>query len=121
MLETEFFAELNMAPVGLLSDCQYDNEYRLGVEYGDDICEFVDDKGYNCRECPKAEQKELYYPPIDDFTLLQLVIICGLPENISKTDLEQQRQDIFNHILKSDKKEEVRELLQGLIQEYSRS
>ena len=36
--EIDFYCKFDIAPLGMLSECMYDNEFRLGVSYGDDVC-----------------------------------------------------------------------------------
>lgn len=75
--ELDFYAFYNISPIGLLSDCQYDNELRLGIEYGDDVCEYIQDETSHCKECEKQKQKIPYYPPITDDVIINILLICG--------------------------------------------
>ena len=122
MEEENFYCKLNMSPIYILSDCQYHNEFKYGVSLGEDICDHIDEE-YDCNNCPKSKEKYLYYPPINYYVLLELIILCGLPDRISK-DLNKQKTDILNHVLfkcnNEEIRKEVREFLIGYFQEYSR-
>lgn len=126
MQEEDFYCHFDIAPICLLSDCQYHNEFEHGVCFGDDVCEYMDDKGYNCTDCSKSEEKHLYYPPITDDLIVNFILICGT-ENIHTYNYFtfEDKDIILKDIIEVCKKyptarNKVRQLLIGQCQEYGR-
>jgi len=124
--EVNFYCHFDVAPLGMLSDCQYHNEFHLGVSYGDDVCEHTDDE-YDCKQCLKNEEKYLYYPPITDDLLVNFLLICGIDSGLATKHYYtfQDKYDILCYVkAKADKdtkvKQEIRQLLLGQCQEYGR-
>lgn len=125
-MEEDFYCYFNISPICLLSDCQFHNEFKHRISFGEDVCEHVDDNGYNCENCSKSEEKYLYYPPITDDLLINFLLLCGL--NGLKTKhyyTYQDKQDILDYVKAVAKDNEtitkhIRELLTAQCQEYGR-
>lgn len=129
-MEEDFYCYFDIAPICMLSDCMFHNECHHGISFGDDVCEQVDSdplgEDTSCGDCPKKEEKYLYYPPITDDLLVNFVLICGT-ENIhttsyytvedKKTILEDTKKVCDNYPTARNK---VRQLLIGQCQEYGR-
>lgn len=77
-MDKDFYKFFNIEAANVLSDCSYFNLYDIGYEYGDDVCEHMDDD-ITCKECPKSEKRYEHYPPITDDIIVNLILICGLP------------------------------------------
>ena len=77
-MDKDFYKFFNIEAANVLSDCSYFNLYDIGCEYGDDVCEHMDDD-VTCKECPKSEKRYEHYPPITDDIIVNLILICGLP------------------------------------------
>lgn len=121
MNDVEFYTYFDLEPIAILSDCEYDNLYRVHVHYGQDVCDYVDEPNHKCKDCKKGTPTYPYYPPVNEFILLQLILLVGIPDRVSR-NLEQQKQDILNHVIAKCKNEEIKKdvvnLLKGYIQEY---
>lgn len=127
--DLNFYIHFSIAPIGRLSNCEYDNMFRLGVSYGEDICDYIDEDPEinHCKTCEKAKQETLYYPPITDFILVNLLILAGtkpseLPIYCGR---DEDKSRIFEHVKVkcwSDNtlRDKVRDLLIGHLQEWSR-
>ena len=69
--EIAFYCEFDIAPLGMLSECMYDNEFRLGVSYGNDVCLHLEDtEKSSCKDCENGQSTKLYYPVITDFIII---------------------------------------------------
>lgn len=126
--DIKFYCYFDMCPLELLSNCQFDNEFRLGIEYGEDVCEFINEEQTEstCKDCPKLKQKTPWYPPITDQIIVNLILITG----ITKSDLplyynNEHKLQVFRHSIEQANnnesiRNEIRKLLQGHLQEWSR-
>lgn len=121
--EIEFYCKFAICPLGILTDCQYDNEFRLSICYGDDVCEHTEEE-YNCKECEKTKQEKPYYPPITDFVIINFLLICGVDDNLKTYYSTEDRDKILDYVVEKSKaqeiKQRIREVLIGHLQEWSR-
>ena len=104
-MEKQFYKYFNVAPV-MLSNCTYHNEFTYGIEYGEDVCEFVDEdpETNHCKTCKKAEQLQEYYPSITEDVLLRFVLICSLDidwtgKSVAKASIYDIKEKILNSIM----------------------
>ena len=125
--EIEFYSYFDISPIGILSNCQYDNEFRLGLEYGEDVCEHVDEDpdSYSCNTCIKHKQDTLYYPPITDDLIINLLLLCGTENlNVERYSTKQDKYSILEYIKQFKQSQSaydlIRDLLIGHLQEWSR-
>ena len=129
--DINFYCYFTIASLGILTGCMYDNELKHGIQFGDDVCEYTEcempwnPKNDSCEGCPKLKEETLYYPPITDNILLNLILICGLDGlDLPLYYSEEHKDKILNWaILKSKDeniKQKIRDLLIGHLQEWSR-
>lgn len=124
--EIDFYRYFDINPVGKLSNCQYDNELRLGVEFGDDLCSNLKDEDQKnaCNNCPKHEQIELYYPPITDDVIINLILLVGVDDlNLDTYATAADKYVILDYIKRFKKSAYslIKEILIGHLQEWNRT
>ena len=123
--EIDFYCKFDIAPLGMLSECMYDNEFRLGVSYGDDVCLYLENtEKASCKDCKHGQGTKLYYPVITDFIIINFLLICGVDDTLKTYYSTEDRNKILNYVLEKannqEIKQKIRELLIGHLQEYSR-
>lgn len=106
-----FYKHYLIEPMLMLSECQYDNEMNVGVSYGDDVCEHLEDD-YSCEECSKSRKTKEYYPSISDYVLLSMLLIVNraghLAYDNSSIETEEKREEFIKNLIAiSDEDEEV--------------
>ena len=121
--EIEFYCYFDIAPICMLANCQYHNEFEHGICYGDDVCEFVDDDTDNCSDCPKAEETETYYPPITDDLIINFLLLVGVENlDLGTYSTQEDKYRILEYVktFKQSSYDLIRDLLIGHLQEWSR-
>lgn len=73
-MEQEFFEAFGIEPT-MLCNCSYKNLQEYRYEYGDDVCEHIDDFEFSCKDCEKSKKSIPYYPPITSDIVLKLINI----------------------------------------------
>ena len=73
-MEQEFFEAFGIEPT-MLCNCSYKNLQEYRYEYGDDVCEHIDDFEFSCKDCEKSKKSIPYYPPITPEIVLKLITI----------------------------------------------
>lgn len=101
MVEKEFYKYFGIESTTILSDCQYENEYRCGICYGDDVCDYTEDDNIKCKNCEKSKPKYEYYPSITYDVISQLLWVCPVTHNQSFNlpDYENMKDDILQHVM----------------------
>ena len=121
--EQEFYAYFDISPIGVLSDCGFENLQRLGIEEGYDVCEHMYEKDFNCKQCKDSEQKYPWYPPITDDLIINLLLLCGT-ENLDLDcySCEEDKYKILEYVkqYKQSAYDLIRDILIGHLQEWSR-
>jgi len=122
--EIEFYCYFDIAPLGLLSDCQYDNEFRLGVCEGQDVCDYLEEmEGNPCHKCKKSKQEKLYYPPITDSVIINLLLLVGVDNlNLDCYSTQEDKYKILDYVktFKQSANSLIRDILIGHLQEWGR-
>lgn len=123
--EIDFYCKFDIAPLGMLSECMYDNEFRLGVSYGDDVCLHLENtEKSSCKDCKNGQGTKLYYPVITDFIIINFLLICGVDDTLKTYYSTEDRNKILNYVLEKannqEIKQKIRKLLIGHLQEYSK-
>ena len=124
--EVEFYCYFDISPICMLSNCQYYNEFEHDVCYGDDICEYMDEADHDCIVCEKREETKLYYPPITDDLIINLILLCGTENlNVERYCTKQDKYSILEYIKQFKQSQSaydlIRDLLIGHLQEWSRT
>ena len=70
-IEKEFFEAIGVEPI-MLCNCSYKNLREYRYEYGDDVCEHIDDFEFSCKDCEKSKKDIPYYPLITPEIILKL-------------------------------------------------
>ena len=70
-MEKQFFEAFGIEPT-MLCNCSYKNLQEYRYEYGDDVCEHIDDFEFSCKDCEKSKKSIPYYPPITPEIVLGL-------------------------------------------------
>lgn len=120
--EQEFYAFFDVAPLGILSDCGFDNLHRLHIEEGYDVCEHMYD-GIKCENCEYSKQKYPWYPPITDDLIINLLLLVGTENlEVGTYSTLQDKYQILEYVktFKPSGYSLIREILIGHLQEWSR-
>ena len=113
----EFYRAMGIQPI-YVSGCEFENLYRLGLEYGSDICEHVEETDFKCKDCKLSEISEIIYPPITDgmyLDFLREVLNKGdFSESIFETTADLKKQilsDMITFITDEQDKKRIRKYI----------
>ena len=68
-----FFKTFQIEPT-LLCGCEFKNLYEHGIEYGTDVCPYIESSNSSyCQTCSYAKEKHALYPEITNELLLKLI------------------------------------------------
>lgn len=64
-MANEIFEILGIKPL-MMSDCEYENLYRVGIEYGNDICPYAEDENSTsrCSQCAYSTLNTEVFPEL---------------------------------------------------------
>jgi len=126
-IDQDFYTHFNISPLGLLSDCGFENLGRLGIEEGYDICIHMEEENFDCKKCKNSEQKYPWYPPITDQVVINLLIFAGTSasELPIYSGRDEDKNIIFEHVKNkcwtdNTLRDKIRDLLVGHLQEWSK-
>lgn len=122
--DLSFYKFFDVKPKIYLSDCQFYNMYKFGYCIGSDICPAVDDDSMKCEDCNRHKQENEYYPKIEDYVLIQLLIELwsGKPDVNYTKDIKYDLLQYFMDICKNDKSKYgvAQTILNNYVEEYGR-
>src|SRR5574344_736895 len=95
-MEQEFFEAFGIEPT-MLCNCSYKNLQEYRYEYGDDVCEHIDDFEFSCKDCEKSKKSIPYYPPITPEIVLKLIKVIADKGYSFKVF---EAEDMFNNGIK---------------------
>ena len=127
---SEIYKFYAIPPLAMLSNCEYENLYRLGINYGSDDCEAINAvEATSCKYCPKGQPIHEYYPEIPEEVinniLLELIhtardkeILTTLPNShdyIEKGGIEL----VLSALVELSRKDEhINQLVKDTLQRY---
>lgn len=126
-MEEDFYCNLNISPIGLLSDCQYENEYRLGEEFGNDVCIHENETGFECDNCKNGKPIHVFYPPITDDLMINFLLVCGIDEELATKQYytNDDKRTILCYVQEKCYRDEeirvrIRDLIIGHLQDWGK-
>lgn len=122
--DVEFYTYFDISPIALLADCSFSNLANLGLEDGYDICFYEDGIEGGCPKCEYNKPKHLWYPPITDQIIINMLLITGtIGLNLPYYNYEQ-KPNLYKWLKQKAQddtiRQKIRNILTGEVQEWSR-
>lgn len=102
MNDEQFYRYFEIDPVCVLSECSYENLSRTGIEYGTDVCDYVDQENFKCKDCSLSTPTIDWWPEITSEVYLRLVLA------IWTKDLEKYYLDYYTDVHLQIKKHAIK-------------
>lgn len=122
-IDVDFYCYFNVSPIALLADCSFTNLANVGLEDGYDTCWYEDGIEGGCPKCKYNEPKYLWYPPITDRMIINLLLMTGT-NDLDLPFYDGNKTKLYEYFKQkakdNDIEQKIKDLLIGEVQEWSR-